>query len=79
MPVVSRGALSRVLELSVSVAEHFFARFLADGLVSSPTESTAYNLSAGGPIVHPSVDALLSCTLIAPHTLTNREFVATCR
>jgi len=73
--VVERGAMSRMLELSVSVGGQFVARFHADGLIiASPTGSTAYNLSAAGPIVHPEVDALV-LTPIAPHTLTNRPVV----
>jgi NAD+ kinase len=73
--VVTRGALSRIIELSVTVGGTFVARFNADGLIiASPTGSTAYNLSAGGPILHPGVDALV-LTPIAPHTLSNRPVV----
>jgi NAD+ kinase len=73
--VFTKAALSRIIELSISVSTGLMTKVKADGLIiASATGSTAYNLAAGGPIIHPRVDAL-AITPIAPHTLTNRPVV----
>ena len=73
--VIGKAARSSIIEFNITVGNQFVTSSRADGvIIASPTGSTAYNLAAGGPIVHPRVDALL-VTPIAPHTLANRPIV----
>jgi NAD+ kinase len=73
--VVSRGAAAGMVELRVAIGEEFVANLRADGLiVASPTGSTAYALSAGGPILHPGIAGWVLVP-IASHTLSNRPIV----
>lgn len=73
--VVNRGATSGMVELRVEVDGRFVANQRADGLIiASPTGSTAYALSAGGPLLHPSIAGWILVP-IAPHTLSNRPIV----
>jgi NAD+ kinase len=73
--VFTKAALSRIIELSISVGSGLVTKVKADGLIiASATGSTAYNLAAGGPIVHPRANAI-ALTPIAPHTLTNRPII----
>ncbi len=73
--VVVRSGANAMVELSVAVDGQFVANFRADGLIlASPTGSTAYSLSAGGPLLHPGVAGLLLVP-IAPHMLSNRPIV----
>ena len=73
--VLNKGALARIFDLEVWADSTFITCFRADGLiVSTPTGSTAYNLAANGPIIHPKVDSII-LTPICPHVLSNRSIV----
>jgi NAD+ kinase len=73
--VLNKSTLARIIDIDCWVGTHYVTGYRADGLiVATPTGSTAYNLSAGGPIIAPTAEAISICP-ICPHTLTNRPLV----
>jgi NAD+ kinase len=73
--VISKGAPARIIDLDVHINQEFLTTFRADGLIiSTPTGSTAYNLSAGGPIIYPTLASFI-ITPICPFTLSNRPII----
>lgn len=73
--VIAKGALARLLKMRISVGDTFIATYAADGIiVATPTGSTAYNLAAGGPLIHPAVRVIV-LTPICPHTLNVRSLI----
>ncbi len=73
--VISKGTLARMIELRISIQGQFVTNLRGDGvIVTTPTGSTAYSLSAGGPIINPAVQSLM-VTPICPHTLTHRPLI----
>jgi len=73
--VINKGALARIIDMEVRVNGHFLNVYRADGLIlCTPTGSTAYNMAAGGPILHPTIQSIV-LTPICPFVLTNRPII----